>query len=699
MKVTPVRLLAAAIVSSGSAHAQQPAIEEIIVTAQKKAESLQDVPLAVTAFDGDRIENGQLLTVEDVALQTPGFANSTYNPASPQPYIRGVGTNSSNVGDDASVGVFIDEVYAGRAGGYRADLFDVARIEVLRGPQGTLYGRNVAGGAMNIITRGPTDEFEAYVTLGTGSWNLLSGKAAVSGPLSDGVRGRLALSSRQRDGWTDNTVTGEELRDEDNVSARGKLEFDLGERATLLLGADYSSDDLTGPAARGFIGSPLENLPTFDDRDDVALNFDGFTERDIWGTMARLDIDFDSGTLTSITAYRENDYEFLDDLTGGGSVALFGLPLINAADETSEQFTQEVRFSGAGERFDYTVGLYYFLEDVDRFETFDSSPLAAPGLSRPTWNASNESTSYAVFGETSYDVSDTLSVTLGARWTYDEKEFDNVAANPDLFGFLNEAYTVSESEDWDELTPKVAVEYRPADATLLYASYSLGFKSGGFNGLAPTGALAATPFDPENATSYEAGMKSEWLDRRLRLNVALFYTDYEDLQNFFLDEGVVVTATADAEIQGIEVELAAALGAGISVDASYAYLDAEYTRFPSEPAVEGNRLMRSPEHAGNLGVQYETEIGGIGQLLLRGDVAYQGEVFFDVQNTPESGNDEFTLVNALARLSVGQHIELSVFGRNLGDEEYFQHSFDLAGAGFPIYGEPRNWGISGTYRF
>jgi iron complex outermembrane receptor protein len=345
-------------------------LEEVVVTAQKREQSLQDVAVAVSAFSGEMMNNAGVVTIDDITAMTPGFAISTYNPTTPAPYIRGVGTNSSSVGDDASVGVFVDEVYAGRAGGYRADMYDVARVEVLRGPQGTLYGRNVAGGAMNIITNNPSEELEGYIEGTYGDYELFGFKGTLSGPLTDSgsVRGRLAFAGRQRDGHTDNVVTGSELRDEDNISARGKLAFDVSDTVSILLSGEYSEDELEGPGARGILGS---DDPISGQSDLVSLFEDGYTDREMYALSARIDVEWGPGTFTSLTAVRNNEYEFLDDLTGTAGA----VPLTNEAQEEADQFSQEFRYTAVTERWDYTVGLYYFSEEVDRIETFDSSGL------------------------------------------------------------------------------------------------------------------------------------------------------------------------------------------------------------------------------------------------------------------------------------------------------------------------------------
>ncbi|RLQ20646.1 TonB-dependent receptor [Seongchinamella sediminis] len=676
------------------------ALEEVIVTAQKKSENLQQVAVAVSAFSEDTIRNTGILDIGDVTAQTPGFSISSYNPTTPAPYVRGVGTNSSSVGDDASVGVFIDEVYAGRAGGYSTDMFDVQRIEVLRGPQGTLYGRNVAGGAMNVITNKPSDVLEGRAEVTAGNYDLLAINAMLSGPLSadGGVRGRIAVSSRERDGWVDNVVTGNELKNEDNISARAKLAFDLGDRAELLLSADYGKDDdLRGPAAR----STINVAPPFpgEPNDKVSLDFDGFTERELYGTSATLNWDLGPGTLTSITAYRANDYSFLDDLTGTWPV----LSLTNDATEESSQFSQEFRYAAEMERFGYTVGAYYFDEEVDRLESFDSSgTIGIPGASRPLWDASMDSTSASLFGEATWYLSERLSLIAGGRFTWDEKEFSNVTSNPDILGYLLEAYTVEEKETWSQFTPKLGVEFQLNNDVMLYATWAEGYKAGGYNGLAATLAEAQKPFDQELVSSFEAGVKSDLLDQTLRINANVFYSDYQDLQNFFVDveTSEVITATADAQMQGLELEIWWTPVDRLDIFLAASVMDTEYTKFPANPAVEGNKLMRAPDSSGSLGIQYAQPIGDMGDLLLRTDVTYTDEMYFSTANVIESGADSYSLVNARAALRMYNGWEFALWGKNLADEDYVVHSFTAGlGDGHPIYGNPTMWGVTASYAF
>jgi iron complex outermembrane recepter protein len=706
-------------------------LEEVIVTAQKKEESLQTVAIAVSAFSGDIVENAGMLKIEDITRLTPGFSISTYNPVTPQPFIRGIGSNVSDAGSDASVGVFVDEVYAGRAGGYSADMYDIERVEVLRGPQGTLYGRNVPGGAINIISKAPTEELEGFIELTAGDYDLLGAKGAVSGPLSDTIRGRLAFSTRTRDGHIDNVVTGNELSDEDNVSFRGRLDFDPSDTFSLQLIGEYSDDDLSGPAARNYEGLSadllLEGLglgfltpvepPTSPDPYTVELVVDGYAKREMEGYSVKAEWELSSATLTSITGYRSNDYEFTDDLFG------FAIPLLlNSADESSDQISQELRLSSSTDKLDWTLGLYFLQEDIDRLEYWDLSYLDPIfGLDQVGQTAAigydqdNETTSYAVFGQLTYTLTETLDLTLGGRFSEDSKDFSLVTSGTEIgFGFLSPdpetglptPFSASNKESWNNFSPKASLEYTPSDELFFYGTYARGFKSGGYNGLATNSLEATTPFDEEQADSYEVGMKADFLDRMARLNAAVYYVDYTDLQVFFTlpsGLGIVIDNAAEATIQGVELELFLSPIDGLDISASYAYLDTEIEEFKENPDNEGNQLARSPEHSASLSAQYVTSVTDQLSLLMRADYSYQDEMFFDLPNSEISAADDYDLVNVRLALQAESGWELAAWGKNITDEEYRVHGFDASFgenlSASTLYGYPKMWGISASYAF
>jgi iron complex outermembrane receptor protein len=679
--------------------------EVIQVTSSRRTKNLNEVPMAVTALGSLTIERANILDIEDVAGMTPGFSISTYNPVTPQPYIRGVGTNSSSVGDDASVGVFIDDVYAGRAGGFRADMFDIQRVEVLRGPQGSLYGRNVAGGAISVVTNDPTEFFEAKVKGTLGSYNLMELQGMISGPVADDITGRFAGSIRQRDGWVDNVYTGNELRDQDNKSFRGKLNFDLSRDADLMLIADYAKDTLNGPGARSVTHYDEvfgTEYPTQGDIDKVDLYKDGSTDREIYGLSANLTIDLDEHVFTSITAYREQDYYFFDDLTGR-YLRDAGLALMNDASETSKQLTQEFRLQNiTNGPFEWTAGVYLFNEEIERLEAWDSTKMyELQGVdnmsSRGVWDAANETDSYAVFGEGSYRLNDNWEVTLGGRYTYDKKDFSVIASGaPDLLGFLQENYQVAEEKSWNSFTPKLTLNYFSEQGDMVYVTLSEGYKAGGYNGIAANEQAAGVPFDQEKARNYELGFKARFFDKALSLNGAAYFLDYTDLQNFTTDieTGEVRTATGDAEVKGLELDANAYVTDGLRMFATYAYTDAEFTSFESDPSVVGNTLARTPEHSGSVGFNYQWLLGNGQTLDWRTDVTYQDDMFFSVANEDAAKTDSYALVNSNITWETMDGWEFTVYGKNLTDKEYIVHSFSLTGVGFAIQGEPRTFGIS-----
>ncbi|GAC20992.1 TonB-dependent receptor [Paraglaciecola arctica] len=680
-------------------------IEVISVTSSRRIKSLTEVPMAVSAFDSLTLERANILDIEDVAGMTPGFTLSTYNPVTPQPYIRGVGTNSSSVGDDASVGVFIDDVYAGRAGGFRSDMFDIERVEVLRGPQGSLYGRNVAGGAISVITKDPTDFYEAKLKTTYGSDNLMQLQGMVSGAITDNINGRFAGTIRQRDAWVDNIATNMELRDQDNQSMRGKLDFRLSDNTKLMVIADYSKDDLHGPGARTIKNytSVFGQAPTTGNAiDKVDMFKDGNAKREIYGISGNLTVEMSDILFTSITAFREQDYSFEDDLFGR-YLAPAGLALTNDASENSKQITQEFRLQNLSNGpFEWTAGLYLFNEDIQRIEAWDSSIMyALQGhpelLSRPIWDATNDTTSYAIFGEGSYKINDHWNFTLGGRYTYDKKDFSNNATGAeDLLGFLQESYQVSAEKSWTSFTPKVTVNYFTNSQDMLYFTVSEGYKAGGYNGIAANKAMATTPFDQEKARNYEAGFKARLLDRQLSLNAAVYFLDYSDLQSFTtdLDTGDIRTATGDAEVKGLELDANARIGDGLRLFATLAFTDSEYTSFAIDPLVVGNTLARTPEKSGSAGFNYQWLLANSQTLDLRTDLTYQSRIYYSVNSDAVAAGNSHALLNANITWENLEGWEISVYGKNLTDKEYASHAFSQAGLGFVIEGEPRTFGIS-----
>ena len=430
------------------AQAQAPVLEEVLVTAQKRSQNLQDVPVSVSAISGDQIREGLVSSMDDVALRTPNFSMTQFNIGEPQYFIRGVGSTLDSAASDAAVATFIDEVYIGRPGGGSTDLYDLARVEVLRGPQGTLFGKNVVGGAVSLYTKRPAREFEGSVSGTYGDYDMGVVQGMVNGPITDTVAAKLVGQYKQRDGYTENVLDGKDYQDQDNKSVRGQLQYDPADNLSILLGADWSKDDVNGncrnannldlndPLGLAGFFPPVIDATTKGDIRKCASSADAFQKREVSGGLLRVDWGVADATLTSITAYREMDYKHLEDLAGlpQGSIPA---NLVDSVKENSDQFSQELRLASAGDgKLNWLVGAFYMEENVDRKEQFLGTfgppltrgffPLIAGDID---FTQKAKTTSYATFGQIDYAFNEQWSVSVGSRYTYDKKDITQGLVN------------------------------------------------------------------------------------------------------------------------------------------------------------------------------------------------------------------------------------------------------------------------------
>jgi iron complex outermembrane recepter protein len=717
-------------------------LEEIIVTAQKRVESAQDVPIALSVFDSETLQRANIRRMEEIVMRTPNFTMMRVNVGEPQFYIRGVGSNSDSAAGDPTVGVFQDEIYIGRISGAAFDVFDMERVEVLRGPQGTLFGRNTSGGAVNFIPKRPEQEFYASAGLDFGNYSSRAGRVVLNGGLTDSIAGRLSVSHRSHDGYSENITTGADLDDEDNWSARAQLLFGIGDSSRLLLAYDYVSDDTAGNARvpfpvfdTGQVGA-ANNLALAALRriwpagSDLRKSYsvpESFQERDINGLTVRFESDASYGSWTLLGGWRKVELAWYEDLDG---LKPFGFPPVtppfpqpygwvlknrDVADEDAEQYSLEARLaSPADSRLQWVAGLYYFTEEVNREESFltQFSLLAAAG-GDVTFIQDVDSTTYAVFGQATYPVTDRLSVTAGLRFSHDEKEADQVGRNndpadatPGIPLFPGQPYDVTADDSWDSTTGRLGLDYRTGAGNLLYASVSKGFKSGIFpsqnNVVQNVGKATA----PEEVWNYEMGAKTQWFDDRLRANLALFYMDYQDLQLFRLDPQLrLVTFTEDTVNTGAELEILAAPADGLEVGLNVAYLNAEV----DGGANDGAQLPRAPEYTfGGFG-QYSWAVTG-GSLSLRADFKwtddYRTEIAYntgapaaDAANARITEIESFALLDARAAYTLeNRNLEFAVWGKNLTDETYPTHIIPFLGNGFSIFAPPRTYGITVSWK-
>ncbi len=702
------------------------AIEEIIVTAQKREQSLQEVPLAVTAIGAAQLREARITGVADVAMRTPNFSVTEYSLGQPGLSIRGIVSNEDGAAGDNSVAVFLDGVYLARGSSQLTDLYDLERIEVLRGPQGTLWGKNATAGAVSIVTRRPDENFRASIEATAGNLGRAEVKGLVSGAVGESTYGSISFSHRERDGHTTNQLTGEEMMNEDATSARAKLLFVPSDTLEILFGADFTTNDLAGDARIpiGGAAGPIANAAGGGENNPRVSLADnpGFSDRDVWGLSANIQWSAGIGDLTSITAYREAEFSHLADPLGMNP-AMFFIEGIDGEEETSEQFSQEFRLTNETDTLRWVTGFYYLNEDAKRIETIDPEllpPLTPlPIRSVNIFDQANETDSFAIFGDLTFFLSDQWNLNIGLRYTDEEKNYTHSSADsfigPLLGGAIpaplpgslqQELFTINATESWDAVTGRIAVDYTVNDDIMVFGSVARGFKSGGFPGQPDTAEAASTPFDPEFNLSYEAGIKSMWADNRFLLNANVFFMDYDDIQVTTLVStptnpvGSLITSNAGAaEIKGLEVEWTWQLSEAVSLYGMYAYLDTEVTE-AVDTAVIGSKMQNAPENKFSFGTELNYPVGANSEITARASYSYQDDLADGNTDDPSTFIPSHEVIDArIAYSNLEKGFEVAVWGKNLADETYRIQAFSVAGGGFALFAPPRTYGVTVSWRY
>jgi iron complex outermembrane receptor protein len=743
----------AAMLTNGAACAQSAGpealsandtqvVEEIVVTARKRKEDLQETPISITAMSGEALEFRQIATTQGLEQIAPNLIVSqgqsvSGNSSAGAYFIRGIGQIDFLLNTDPGVGLYLDGVYISRSIGSILDLVDLERAEILRGPQGTLFGRNTIGGAISLVSKPPSDtpSMDARVTVG--SYARHEVRLALNGPLTETLSGKIAGLWRERDGWVDRVTDGSRLGDEQSFAARGVLRWEPADSLLVDLAVDYVNQDGTSPPGNvvqvvetatfpGFhngalVGPPcvpppgsLSDPRCFNpqwEAHDLSREqgtFDSKQELEVFGAALTAEWQLRRGlTLRSITGYRDTDA--LGNRDGDHTPILIQT---TTDDWTHEQFSQELQLVGLSlaERLNWVLGAYYSTEKGENV-----AQVAFPFITFQS-GGSVDNDNAAVFGQATYAVTDRLSLTAGLRYTDETKTFlpnQFVKTDPlGLFppgsvpGFRLVPYEESE-RSITETTPMVNLAYQWTDGFMTYASYSEGFKSGGFTQRIFPPLPAPPPFDPEFAASYELGFKYDTADRRLRLNGAAYYTDYTDLQVQVLVGVQPLTANAgDAEVKGFELELQAVPIENLQLNAGVGYTDAKYTSLDPTVLATGvtldSEFAQVPEWTANFDIAYTFDTG-VGKIMPRVGVTYRSEAWMNAINTPSLRQDAYALVNAsVAWQSVDGRWRLTLFGQNLGDESYVNGGFaDLNDQGYAevAVGRPLEYGLSVDYRY
>jgi iron complex outermembrane receptor protein len=726
-----------AAAASDAAPAIASQLEEIVVTARRTAETLQRVPLSMSAISAEDLAERSIESLSDVGQTVPNLLfgeRGASGRGSAVVYIRGVGQADVRPTYDPAVGIYVDGVFLGRMQGNDLDTMDVERVEVLRGPQGTLFGKNTSGGALNIVTRQPDlEHYQGKVQLTAGSRSRFDALGSVNIPLvADKAALLVAASHRSQDGYG-TRADGQDMANTDRTSGRLALRLQLTDDFSALFAADALTYDETNSMFKLISVYPappiaLINLFTpvpYDERwlsQSDFFNFAGgpnSSRGDLYGAALTLTYDLGAVELKSISAYRDNVVHSDQDAD------LSPVTVLDEYDVSrQDQFSQELQASGASldERLNWVLGLYYFEESVHNKVDFELVPALQPIIGNRSFSndlrVRNES--YAAFGQANYALTEQLRLTTGLRYTHDRKEVDRRNLTYPS-GVPNQPQAIREASS-DDVSTRVGLDYQWTPQLMTYVSAAKGYKAGGFNGRASS-VGDFNEYEPETVWTYELGLRSDFLDRRVRFNATAFYSDYSDLQLQISGSTTVngapapfnvVTNVPKARIVGGELELRVIPARGLELSAEVGLTDARYTELPTDAQFLASQLIDkdsefvyTPKTSVTLAAQYSTPLSDRFELSGRIDYAHKSTIDYDVANSPLLRQKPYGLVNArITLLHVSNGLSLAVFGVNLTDERYFVGGFDDAdtpnpGLGFAFrnMAPPREYGVSAQWQF
>lgn len=687
--------------STQARSGSEPRLDEVVVTAQKRSQRLQEAPVAVTAFTADDIAQESISTFRDLSGKVPGLvAPKRSTSYTTQQYsIRGVGEIDTY--PEPTVAVYVDDVYLARTVGSIYDTPDLERVEVLRGPQGTLYGRNSSAGAIKFITKDATSDPSAEVSTAYGSYNNLNLKARVNGPILDDERlnGSFSVVRRTRDGWTHSVPLDKDVNNVDLTVLRTKLNSVITDK----LSASFSADGMWDRSSQTYYtpynqpnGLPGGGSP---DPDRTWSDTRPLNKTEVYGGSLTFFYDFSPEiTLKSVSAWRGMQGPIYYDNDG-----VTWIKSDSYAGFNQHYWTQEFNLNGSYDRLNYVVGLYYFDEffNNNRLGQAASSNLNNVGVR--TWADSDSSTkSWAVFSQFDYELTERLSTTVGARYTVERKKFDNVGAtqagvpliyplpggfDPDLFSSLFSSgatrYNVDGNwETYSSFTPKLGLQYKFTPDLMGYVSYSQGFKSGGFDLRATSLESSITPYDPQTTTAYEAGIKAAWFNNRLTTNLAIYRNNIEKFQvrayttGALGNTGSFLINAGDAHSQGVELEISALATENLKLGLNLAYLETEYDKFTAAlpqneqglSTLEGLDFPFAPTWQASATINYRVPLDIPGTLRLGLDANFESKRYSDVLNTEQVSVASQTFFNGTINWTTPDGtLTTGLEGKNLTD--------------------------------
>ena len=670
-------------------------LEEVVVTAQKREESLQEAPLAITAFSAKQLELQGVNDLTDLRGSAPSLSIAPFagDRGTPIIFLRGMGTITVQTTQDSAVGLYVDGVPLGRATGLSADIADVERVEILRGPQGTLYGKNATAGAINYITKAPINEFAFEQSLTIGNYSQVISKTSVDLPISDKLLTKFTYLYSDEEGWVDNDVILPNQTDyyEDKNNA-GKVSIRFLPTSDLTV--DYSYDISDMEYGNSFY--QITGHANVDRADSTAQNF-GLNPSDtkIDGHTLTVTLERENTTFKSITSYRELDAEIYQNYIG----AFYQHTFVD-----QNQLSQEFQITGAlGERFEYVTGLFYYKEESDEWASsaFGFTPF------QDIWQVDGEAESRALYGQGTWTpgiLDDRLSITLGLRYTEDERSATKQFLSSLFTGPDSSPLVLKGDINNDQINPMLTFDFAVNDNINTYLKIATGYRAGGFNTRSTQAGFAAG-FEEENVLSYEFGLKTQLFDNRVRINGAIYYNEYDDLQVSQVRPGIVFTDilnAGEAVTKGAEIELTAYITEKLSTQMFYAYIDAEFKEYLDNGVdySDINTVPYSPRNAGKLSLKYEFINTDYGTYSAHLDYQHQTKTYSGPR--PADYNDSYSLWNArlqIDNISLGGHeFRVGIWGKNITDKEYTTLTTNL-GIVAAVFGAPRTYGIDVIFDF
>jgi len=734
----------------GEAAADQESFEPIVVTARRVEESLQSTPVAVTALTALDLERNQTEDLNSVQYSTPGVLIATYpgDPSSVSIQLRGQVQSDLVATNDPAVGVYFDGTYLGRGNGGSLNTIDLARIEVLRGPQGTLFGRNTTGGAINIVPNNPTNELEGYVGVRIGNYDLYEINGVLNAPMGDDAAARLVFLHNQHGGYAQSRYTGQRLLDDDETAARVRLRLDPTESLRLMFAADISERSGNGTEYKLVSIAATGNhllfptvQPNIDGGRPLSSYIDGNlfrndSERDnfyhalIWGVSLTADLDLTPNlVLRSITAYRNLDRIESHDFDGTPYIILEG----DLSDLKQHQVSQELQLNGRGlgNSLTYTLGAFYFSEharDITNNDAFIG--LGPPPYTRGRVDGTVDNVSYAIYGQATSEVVPDLRITAGLRYTMDERELINrnlatrhavydgpiIAEICSIVVSVRDPGTACQSTrnaDFNYISYTVGLDYQATPDLLVYFRSGRSYKSGGFNIRSTTVPDSFAPFEPEQLTDFELGVKADIIPGHLRVNAAAYYSLYRNMQRTLQvptpagpnPTANFVTNAEKAHVSGLELEITARPVRGLQINLGAAYTNPVYDDYvdTAPPFIDRSSepFVYVSKYTVFVSARYDFDTP-IGAMNINGNYHHRSSFFF--QPSDLAPQPAYGLANAMVGWSPRglEQLELSAWVQNLFDKEYASNILDLQrSVGFTTItpGAPRTFGLAGRFRF